>query len=142
MISMSRALLWLLSILYTHEQSRNFNIRLPWSYQAKVWILYACVQAIDVEKKEPFIKYYKLQYIYRSCVSLFAYVHCLRCACGPMVVFSSFFSFFALVSLEFYYYCFGFCLLTVVFLVCVVCFHFQWKSSSDHFNHVSYSQAP
>lgn len=38
-------------------------------------------------KKEPFIKYYKLQYIYRSCVSLFAYVHCLRCACGPMVVF-------------------------------------------------------
>lgn len=90
MISMSRALLWLLSILYTHEQSRNFNIRLPWSYQAKVWILYACVQAIDVEKKEPFIKYYKLQYIYRSCVSLFAYVHCLRCACGPMVVFFSF----------------------------------------------------
>lgn len=92
-----------------------------------------------LKKKEPFIKYYKLQYIYRSCVSLFAYVHCLRCACGPMVVFSSFFSFFALVSLEFYYYCFGFCLLTVVFLVCVVCFHFQWKSSSDHFNHVSYS---
>lgn len=47
-----------------------------------------------LKKKEPFIKYYKLQYIYRSCVSLFAYVHCLRCACGPMVVFSSFFFIF------------------------------------------------